>query len=51
MVSSFLVYWAELQQQDNRKAQEEGAESLKNMAIQLHPQQASPYYAGTVLIR
>ncbi|KAF8656976.1 hypothetical protein HU200_060429 [Digitaria exilis] len=36
-VSSFLSYWA-------------GAEVLKNTALHLHPQQASPADSGTVLL-
>ncbi|KAF8779870.1 hypothetical protein HU200_002136 [Digitaria exilis] len=49
-ISSFVSYWAELQQQADKEMLEAGADALKTMALKLHPQQASPANTGMVLL-
>lgn len=41
-VSSFLIYWADLQQQGDREALIEGAEILKTTALHLHYTRVKP---------
>jgi len=50
LASSFLLFWAELQQLEVRGSLVAGAEALKNMALHLHPQGGVPREAGRVMI-
>lgn len=50
-ISSFISYWAELQQEEDKKTLEAGAEILKTTALHLHPHQASPADVRLVLLQ
>nr|TKW33031.1 hypothetical protein SEVIR_2G206300v2 [Setaria viridis] len=49
--SLFLIYWAELQKEEDRMKLEEGAEALKVAAPHYHPQEAPADDTGTVLLQ
>ncbi|KAF8740156.1 hypothetical protein HU200_013817 [Digitaria exilis] len=51
MISSFLVYWADLQDLGEKQALEDGAELHKTTTLQLHPQQAPENDVGIVLLQ
>jgi len=49
--SSFIIYWASLQKQSDKKALEEGPEALKKKtALNFHPQDPGDH-AGMVLLQ
>ena len=50
LASSFLVFWAELQDVADRATLEAGAEALKATALHFHPPAASVDDAGVVLL-
>nr|TKW10082.1 hypothetical protein SEVIR_6G096500v2 [Setaria viridis] len=49
--SSFLTYWAGLQNEADQKLLEEGAEALKKTALQFHPHEAPRDDGGMVLLQ
>lgn len=51
LASSFIFFWAELQQEGDREALEAGAEALKSVALSFHPQEAPTADTGVVLLQ